>query len=120
MADEMDEGIDKQKILAEIGSSGAVPGSPRSPAPRPAQASVPVPVPVPVSAPAVPPPPVLPRRPGRVVRHRRQLAALALVFVSVLWFSVGIATRERIPLAIGGTFLGIAVLVGVGTLLRED
>jgi hypothetical protein len=30
------------------------------------------------------------------------------------------ATRERTPFALGGTFLGLAVLLVVGSILRED
>ena len=44
---------------------------------------------------------------------------MVMVAVSLLWFGVGLATHERAPFAVGGAFLGLAILVGVGALLRE-
>jgi hypothetical protein len=124
MADEVDAGIDKQRILAEIGASAPLPGEPPPPAAPPRDyPSIPLSALAPPTLPAPPaaPPAPLPQRmrQPRLVRHRRQLAAFVLVFVALLWFGVAIATQERIPFAFGGGFLGLAILVGAGSLLRE-
>ncbi len=44
---------------------------------------------------------------------------MVMIFVSLLWFGVGLATHERAPFAVGGAFLVLAILVGVVTLFRE-
>lgn len=114
MADEIDAGIDKQKILAEIGASAPLPGPPAPvPSAPPLQAAPARPAPEPAAT-------ALPKRPrGRLARHRRQISAIVLIFVALLWISVGLATRERAPFVLGGAILGLAILVGVGSLLRE-
>lgn len=111
MAEEIDAGIDKQKILAEIGAGAPLPGAAGTAPPAPAAPAADLP------RPASPPP--RPPSPGRLARHRRQIAAMVMVAVSLLWFGVGLATHERAPFAVGGAFLGLAILVGVGALLRE-
>lgn len=117
MGDEIDAGIDKQKILAEIGASAPLPGGTAAAPPSP------LPPPAPAASPAVPPPSPPEAPPGgrksRWTRYRRQIAALVMVFVALLWIGVGLATFERAPVAIGGGFLVLAVLVWVGSLLRE-
>lgn len=112
MADADDPGIDKQKILAEIGASAPLPGTQGTAAPSGAQAPAPG-----SSAPA--PIPARPSSPGRWVRHRGQIAAIVMAFVSLMWMSVGLATHERAPFAFGGGFLGLAVAAAAGSLLRE-
>jgi hypothetical protein len=42
-----------------------------------------------------------------------------MIFVALLWIVVGLATYEPMPFAIGGGFLGLSILVGVGSVLRE-
>lgn len=121
VADEVDSGVDKQKILAEIGGvSPPPPEPPRRPPPPPRD--------IPAGALAAMAPPTLPEpapvvvvRPlkSRWERYRRQIASLVLLFVSLLWFGVGLATEDRAPFAIGGCGLGLAVLIWVGTLVRE-
>lgn len=124
MADDIDSGIDKRKILDEIGASAPLP-APAAPPPR---AAVPRDIPpsafaamAPPTLPAPEAPPVLQHKPKTLwERHRRQIAGLVLVFVSILWFGVGLATGEMAPFGLGATFLGLAVLVGVGSLVRES
>ena len=110
MADEIDAGLDKQKILAEIGASASLPGTSSI---TPTAAAAP--------APASPDPAAVSSRPapaGRLARHRNQIAALVLAFASLLWLGVGLATHERAPLVFGGVLLGLALLAAVGPLLR--
>lgn len=124
MADEIDSGIDRKKILDEIGASAPLP----EPAPPPRHASLP-PRDIPASALSAMAPPTLPveeappepaRRPkSRWQRHRRHIATLVLLFVALLWFGVGLATEEALPFALGGIFVGLAVLIWVGSLVRE-
>jgi hypothetical protein len=135
MSEEVDPGIDKQGILAEIGAGGSSPAeSPvrgrhseppsRLPAPPrdlPAGALSAMAPPTLPEPPPPPGPPLSPRqRQGRVARHRRQIAAILLVFVAMIWFGVALATQERAPFAFGGGFLGLAILTGAGSLLRES
>jgi hypothetical protein len=132
MAEEVDPGIDKEQILAEIGASAPLPGDPPSPVPAPPprlyaptrdlpvsglSAMAPPTLPEPPAPPATPPP-TRPRQ-SRIARHRRQIAAIILVFVGMIWFGVALATQERAPFAFGGAFLGLAILTGAGSLLRE-
>jgi len=114
MAEEIDAGIDKQKILAEIGAGAPLPGAAGTAFPPPQARAAPA-----ADLPQAASPPPRPSSPGRLARHRRQIAAMVMVSVSLLWFGVGLATRGWAPFAVGGAFLGLAILVGVGTLLRE-
>jgi len=127
MADPGDSGIDKQKILAEIGAvapgegGGPTSGSAALPASSPgllgggglsAMAPPTLPAPAPAPAPVVRPPQ------GRFARHRSQIAGLVLVFVGMIWLALALATHERVPLGLGGGCLALALAVGLGALLR--
>jgi hypothetical protein len=125
MPDETDSGIDRRKILDEIGEIPSTPDPSPTPVVLVPSSSMDLPMGglaemAPPTLTVAPPPPVpLARLRTRWHRHRRQIAALVLVFVSLLWFAVGLATEERAPFGLGGTFLGIAVLIGVGSLVRD-
>ena len=114
MAEESEAGIDKREILAEIGASASLSDEPAKgpPSLEPAQPAS--------SAAGLAPASSLVSRAsrGRLGRHRRQIAALVMIFVAFLWLSVGLGAREAVPLAIGGIFLGLSILVGVYSLLR--
>jgi hypothetical protein len=124
MTGSVDTGIDKAKILAEIGVA-PLPAPPPAPAPAsapPAARSSSVPAEVVRRAaperPAAPPPPPAARRRRRLpalglVGFRTEAAALLTGFVALLWLSVGVATSRAIPLLVGSLFLAAALAAGV-------
>ena len=65
-----------------------------------------------------PPPRPAPKPRSRLARHRRQIAALVLLFVAVLWMSVALGSGSVWPAAIGGTLLAAAALIGLQDLGR--
>jgi hypothetical protein len=124
VAGSVDPGIDKAKILAEIGVV---------PLPPPPEAPVPPAPPPPVARPGAPPSgeargaaelPAVPA-PHPAVRRRRRLPSSALVsfrteiaalftgLVALVWLAVGLATFRAIPLLVGGLFLGAALAGGI-------
>jgi hypothetical protein len=107
MPEELEGGFDTREILAEIGASSALPSGGNVAA-----------VPAPEAAPPAESPRTSGRSKSRLVRHRRQVAALILIFVALLWISVGLAAQDGAPAAIGGVSLVLAALVGVDLLLR--
>lgn len=150
MADDLDPGIDKQRLLDEIvGASAAeaaqspVPPAsppvpvlasaapPANPPPKPPPVPAPARAQVPASKPATPAPaatvaapaPIVPRpqpKPLGPLRFRHEAAALVLGFCGVIWGAVGIGTRAWVP----GGFGALLLLAGLGawtwSLWREE
>ncbi|HZE96850.1 MAG TPA: hypothetical protein VE981_07475 [Planctomycetota bacterium] len=103
--DEADAGIDRQEILSQI--AGAIPMEqetlppplldPAPPMPPATAAVETMPAPRPPSSRAL-------QRPSRWRRHRHEIAGLVTAVVSVVWVSVGFASRTWAPALVGAGF----------------
>jgi hypothetical protein len=100
--------VDKQEILREV--AGAVPfdEAPLADLPPPEPLDAPPAPEAPLEA--APPRPT--PGPSWWTLHRQELAGLVTVFVSLVWISLGIATRAWLPSMIGVTFALGALLIG--------
>lgn len=121
VAETHDAGIDKAKILAEIGVGpapspiasppGSRAGSPGS-GPRLPRATEAKSDPRTPAVPGAAGPKRGPRPRGNpLLRHRAEASALLLGFVGLLWLAVGLATQRGTLILLGGAFLALGALV---------
>ncbi|HEV3027109.1 MAG TPA: hypothetical protein VG457_06015 [Planctomycetota bacterium] len=106
--DETEDGVEKLDVLQEV--AGAIPMDeaplPDLPPPEP-EAAAPEPE---IAPPVAPPQSSL--RPSWWSVHRHEMAGLVTAVVSLVWVSLGIATRAWVPSLIGVTFALGALLIG--------
>jgi hypothetical protein len=126
--DEENPGVDPQDVLREIAAAlpmeeplpDAVPMEAAPPPPESAPAAAaPEPAPELASSPApaeegrpVPAPVGPPSRPSWWSAHRHELAGIVTATVSLVWISLGVASRTWGPCFLGVTFAVGAYLIG--------
>jgi hypothetical protein len=116
MMEETEGGVDKLDVLREV--AGAIPMEeaplPDLPPPEP-DAAAPEP-----DTPAPAGPPRSLSRPSWWSEHRHEMAGIVTAFVSLVWVSLGIATRAWTPSLIGVTFALGALLTWSQTVWAGD